>query len=89
VADMPADGSNPRSRGIRSLAIAGTACVIGAATTFFLLIAYVIAKLYLSGHSIEPKWYDTVGSFVVFGGGLAVAIGTFVAGMRALGGRRA
>jgi len=73
---------------MRLLAIVGTSCVVGAATTFFLLIAYVIGKLYLAGHSIEPKWYDTAGSFVVFGGGFAVAIGTFAVGMRALGGRR-
>jgi hypothetical protein len=87
VAEMPEDGSKPRARVIRLLAVAGTSCVAGAATTFFLLITYVIGKLYLSGHSIEPKWYDTAGSFVVFGGGLAVAIGMFVVGMRALGGR--
>ena len=85
---MPTDRSQPRSRVIRLLAIAGTACVVGAATTFFLLIAYVIGKLYLSGHAIEPKWYDTVATTVVFGGGLLAAIGTFVAGMRVLGGRR-
>jgi hypothetical protein len=89
VAGPPDDGNKKRSRTIRVLAVVGTSCVAGAATTFFLLIAYVIAKLYLAGHSIEPKWYDRVGSFVVFGGGLAVAIGTFVAGMRALGGKRA
>jgi hypothetical protein len=87
MADMPTNRTQPRSRFIRLLAIAGTACVVGASTTFFLLIAYVIGKLYLSGHSIEPKWYDTAGSFVVFGGGFLAAIGTFVAGMRALGGR--
>ena len=39
---------------MRLLAIVGTSCVVGAATTFFLLIAYVIGKLYLAGHSIEP-----------------------------------
>ena len=88
MADMPADGSKPRSRTIRLLAIVGTSLVVGVATTFFLLIAYVIGKLYLSGHAIEPKWYDTVATTVVFGGGLLAAIGAFVAGMRVLGGRR-
>ena len=86
----PLCDTNPKrsSRTLRTLAVVGTSCVAGAATTFFLLIAYVIGKLYLSGHSIEPKWYDTAGSFVVFGGGLVVAIGTFVVGMRALVSKR-
>ena len=85
MTDMPADGSKPRSRTIRLVAIVGTSLVVGGATTFFLLIAYVIGKLYLSGHAIEPKWYDTAATSVVFGGGLLVTIGTFIAGMRVLG----
>lgn len=88
MADIPADPSQKRSRTLRTLAIAGASCVAGVATTFFLLIAYVIGKLYLSGHAIEPKWYDTAGSFVVFGGGLAVAIGSFIVGRRVLDGAR-
>jgi len=76
------------SRTLRTLALVGTACATGIGATIVLLIGYVIGKLYLSGHSIEPKWYDTVGSFIVFGGGLAAAIAAFILGRRALDGTR-
>ncbi len=50
-----------------------------------LLLGYVTGKLYLAGYSIEPRWYDSVASFVVFAGGLTAAIVMFVLGRRALG----
>jgi len=55
----------------RALATFAASAFVGAFTCLVLLIVYVIGKLYLSGHSMEPPWYDTAASAVVFGGALA------------------
>ena len=54
----------------------------GAFAGLCLLLLYVIGKLYLSGHSIEPPWYDTVASICVFGGALLVATRLFILARR-------
>jgi len=76
----------PRSGAIRTIAIAAWAILVGGGATIVLLIGYVIGKLYLAGHAIEPPWYDTAGSVVVFGGGFVTALASFIAGWRALPG---
>ena len=55
----------------RTLARFAVAVLIGGFTCLLLTIVYVIGKLYLSGRSIEPSWYDTAGGAVVFVGALA------------------
>ena len=55
----------------RALATFAVSVFVGGFTCLVLLSAYVIGKLYLSGHSKEPPWYDTAASAVVFGGALA------------------
>jgi len=76
-------GSGP----VRTITLAAWAVLVGGGATIVLLIGYVIGKLYLAGHSIEPSWYDAAGSTVVFGGGLVTAIASFIAGRRALRGK--
>ena len=55
----------------RALATFAVSVFVGGFTCLVLLIGYVIGKLYLSGHSREPSWYDTAATAVVFGGALA------------------
>jgi ammonia channel protein AmtB len=76
-----------RLKAWRTIALLLGSLTVGAGVTLVLLIAYVIVKLYLAGHVMEPSWYDTAGSAVVFGGGLAAAIAAFVLGKRATGTR--
>jgi hypothetical protein len=55
------------------LAAAVAAALTGSGACILLLLVHVVGKLYLAGHSIEPRWYDATGSAVVFGGALLVA----------------
>lgn len=55
----------------RYLAATAVGVMVGGFTLLVLLIGYVIGKLYLAGHMIEPSWYDTAAGAFVFGGALA------------------
>jgi hypothetical protein len=53
----------------------------------FLLLALLVdvgGKLYLAGHGVEPPWYDTAASAVVFGGALFSAAVIFAVCWRLL-----
>jgi hypothetical protein len=68
------------------LAIAAAAgLALGAAVGILYLLAYVVGELYLSGHSLEPAWFERAAN-LLFGLVLLLAGGIgFAAGWRLTG----
>jgi len=65
----------------RVLVSLAVAAGVGLGLAVALAIAYAIVKIYLSGHSLEPAWFDSVASSIwgilVLGGGAAAFLLTW------------